>query len=474
MGIERMRGLLTSAALIAVLAWSQAAQAQLPCANEPAATKTLCERYCQQGCDRSASFVCILLRYQYAARSGGRLPRCSVPTPTRTRTPTRTPTRTTTPTRTAPPTPQPCVDQAPVAPPPGVVAFTTSACSNADTGTIGPRPGSIVIFPKIEAGTLFGGRDTIIRLTNTSNVVSFARCLYLTAVPLDPSQPPGPANPALWQSLDFMVPLTAQQPVQWHVASGRGPGPGSPAGFLGNVPAVPQPFNGQLRCVEVDASGVPISLNALSGVATLRSPNGDVSSYDAVALRGNVTNNSDLALRLDDVEYSACPPTLYATLPSEGSEDPVLGNGSTTSSRLTLVPCDFDFQSGSPATLSPLGIVANEYGQIVSTQFLLTGWFDQDLTWAGFGSVFNASIGDARSLELRRSTSPRCSGGASQGALCVTNADCLGFPCRRPGGFVGVLETTRRDGLGRNAHSIELLQGCGSAPEGQMTLPPTP
>src|SRR5262249_24480841 len=188
--------------------------------------------------------------------------------------------------------------------PQGVLEFQPSVCSNTDTGTVGTRPGSIVVWPKVVASTLFpNGRDTLVQLTNSRNILTRVDCFYAQAIPLDPSRPPGPSNPALWQQIDFVLHVTLQQPMYWYVSSGRAAVPGEMTD-PGLVPPVTQPFSGQLRCIEVDDTGLPLGGNGLSGSATLLGPDSDVSTYDAVSLQAlNVA--ADLTLNLDDVEYAA-------------------------------------------------------------------------------------------------------------------------------------------------------------------------
>ena len=112
--------------------------------------------------------------------------------------------------------------------------------------------------------------------------------------------------------VDFAIWLTKQQPTHWSVGDGRfrtvatpvRPPPTPSATMQGSDPGrVPPvssvPFAGELRCIEVDQSGAPISGNHLKGEATIISGDGDASKYNAVGLLGEpFTNNGDDVLCL--------------------------------------------------------------------------------------------------------------------------------------------------------------------------------
>src|SRR5262249_27625949 len=142
------------------------------------------------------------------------------------------------------------------------------------------------------------------------------------------------------------------------------------AGFdPGHVPPVAPDFVGELKCVQVDPSGAPLSGNSLKGEATLEEPrSGDVSKYNAIGFFGNNKNNGDGKLCLGTssaastadcpkgAEYDACPSAWLLDHPSTGAEDPVaeefLCDGTTTdtcnssvNTTLTVVPCSENFET---------------------------------------------------------------------------------------------------------------------------------
>src|SRR5262245_48910243 len=143
------------------------------------------------------------------------------------------------------------------------------------------RSASILVFPRVISD---GTRDTIIQITNTSNSMVHAHCFYINGAPTDLTFPPDPVlNPPLWTEVDFDIWLTKQQPTHWVVSAGRlvdatdRPCDNNPPFFTcndagidpGRVPPVQEFFTGELKCIEVDASGAPVSGNHLKGEATL-------------------------------------------------------------------------------------------------------------------------------------------------------------------------------------------------------------
>ena len=124
-----------------------------------------------------------------------------------------------------------------------------------------------------------GGIDTLIEVTNISNSMVHARCFYVNAI----DTPFGP----IWQVTDFTIWLTKQQPTHWLASTGRptnpfdscidGTGNIKPsvscadAGIdPGAIPPVPDGFQGELKCVEVDVAENPIGGNHLKGDAMLK------------------------------------------------------------------------------------------------------------------------------------------------------------------------------------------------------------
>jgi hypothetical protein len=233
-----------------------------------------------------------------------------------------------------------------------LAAGTAQAQTDEDRFTT-ERPGSILIFPKV---VWQENRNTVIQITNTSNMLAQAHCFYINGADFN--------GVPLWQITDFSINLTRQQPTHWSVCDGRPVNPndnlatGEPGLDPGNVPPVAPGFIGGLVCVQVNVDEGASDANALKGEATI----GDrddldvlvaVSKYNAVAIRG-IDDDGDNVLRLDNDEYAACPAGAHLNFIPEGLPDDIinqLGNGpSAVSTTLALLPCNMDFENLVPGT----------------------------------------------------------------------------------------------------------------------------
>jgi hypothetical protein len=320
----------------------------------------------------------------------------------------------------------------------------------AGAGVTTEESASILIFPKVIAN---GSRDTIIQITNTSNNMRHAHCFYVNGAPTIADEPISDTNPPLWTEIDFDIWLTKQQPTHWTVSTGRLVFPldrtcaqtdcvpdttGTDdadccdAGIdPGRVPPVPPDFTGELKCIEVDASGFPVPGNALKGEATLVDlpsealRDGDVSKYNAIGLKGFDTNNMDGTLCLGgDVsqtcpagaEYAACPRLWFLDHPADGAEDPVVdevdGLESSASTTLTLVPCTQNFETQEPEPVTLQFIITNEFEQSLSASTTFQCWASYTLNgneadaanpFGGISSAFESGTigGDVLKTQMR-------------------------------------------------------------------------
>ncbi|MGD9763390.1 MAG: hypothetical protein AB7V27_06740 [Candidatus Binatia bacterium] len=284
-----------------------------------------------------------------------------------------------------------------------------------------------------------GTRDTIIQITNTSNSVVYAHCFYVNGALTFPDHRPGPTNPPLWTEVDFDIILTKQQPTHWVVSRGRAfnplapictnlPGLGGPnydcndAGlFGGRVPPVVEYFTGELKCIEVDASGMPLSGNHLKGEATIVTRNNceldggstgecilteepcgigsgdptctdtyDVAKHNAIGLRGNENNDGDGILCLGGepndscplgAEYDACPNFWIANHFADDAPDPVIDFDDDTEVETvwTIVPCTQNFETQVPETVTIFIETWNEFEQAFSSFVTVTCWGEFEL-----------------------------------------------------------------------------------------------
>jgi len=345
---------------------------------------------------------------------------------------------------------------------------------------------SILIFPKVlfdSRGLQTGGTpvDTIIQISNTANQLVFAHCFYVNAVPPDPTRPPNPINniPA-WQEVDFDILLTKQQPTHWVVSQGRRNdlndptctmtppnndcnGAGLDPGNGSFVPVTPDPFTGELKCIEVDATGAPLSGNHLKGEATIISKNtGDASKYNAVGIIGVAdTNDSDSTLCIgggvtdqcpSGAEYDGCPQTVMLDHFAANASDPVideLGQGpSTVSTELTLVPCTEDFENQAPTSLTVQFQIINEFETIFSASTTVDCWLNFRL------DRFIPKVFDINALGTRFVQTRITAGSADQG-----------------NGFVGVVEEFHAQ-PGTSSRVAFNLHGQGERANGDVIVMP--
>lgn len=335
-----------------------------------------------------------------------------------------------------------------------VASLFWASAAQADVTT--ENGASILVFPKVRVAD---GYNTVIQITNISNDLVFARCFYVNAQLQNPNIPEHPIlNPPLWLETDFNIRLTRQQPTQWEVSRGRGvnpfdvcssgssptclevpPGSGNFVDLAGlgidpgAIPPVPSDFIGELKCVEVDASGTPIGGNHLKGEATIISPNGfDVAKYNAVGIRatgmaGAAGNDLWLNNRTGESSgmYDACPEVTIINHFADGAENPILGEGSEIVSELTVVPCSQDFENQIPTTVTLQFRIYNEFESVFSASTSVTCW--KEVRLGDIANVFTAQVL-----------------GTTVAQTFMTPAD-IG-----DGGVIAVLEETHLDGFGNS------------------------
>jgi hypothetical protein len=266
--------------------------------------------------------------------------------------------------------------------------------------------GSVLVFPKV-LWTGSEGRDTIIQVTNTSNLPVIAECFYVNARQVQ--------GRPLWQVTDFTLQLTKKHPTHWTASRGRRVNPldscfsrknsnKSPynhdcdgAGVdPGAIPPVPVGFIGELKCIEVDGQGLPAPTNSLKGEAVLRDPTGDVSKYNAVAIAANLENPPasilDGELKLDntptnDGEFNSCPRDILLNHFADGLDSPAVEEFIDSDcegdcpirTELTLVPCSQDFENLVPSQVTVSVDVTNEFEERTSTSFTVDCWYNKRL-----------------------------------------------------------------------------------------------
>lgn len=341
------------------------------------------------------------------------------------------------------------------------------------------KPGSVVIWPKVIAD---GTRDTLITLTNTSNMPAYAHCEYVQALGIcsvqdppgtltfcQPGSTPGapgacpslPGNVCVpqWQSADFDVALTRQQPTMWRVSTGRrwdptltggdciNDGLNCPGIFaIGLVPPAPdQPFRGELRCIQVNEDGSESGANSLKGEATIQALTGpSISTYNSVNIEA-LAPSDDGIIELNDIEYSACPEAVEVSHYASGAQslagdiDPDACDdvqGCPVYTEITIVPCRADFILEEGAEV-PLQIVyTDEFEFGVSAATTVDCWGNYDLRDLGFGPATSTFL----RTRLTPSRGGRCILG-NVGERCDGDADCgAGGVCGPVSGVVAIVE----------------------------------
>ena len=366
--------------------------------------------------------------------------------------------------------------------------------------------GSIVIYPKVVSD---GTRDTLIELSNRSNMPAFVHCMYIDAggqcsttttqlCRLDGDCPSGETCERLCRETDFDIILTAQQPTIWRASTGRlssqTPGPcrnGQPCACtidpasqqqvcpgLEIAPengsyalAVGTQFEGELKCYQTDANGVPVAGNSLKGAATLETlATGQISEYNALTVSANPATvggvNGDQDLQLNFAtgattgEYNYCPANLVFTHYGDQAVDAF--NNATVSTEITLVPCTelIEERVATPATVSFLGF--NEFEQRFSADAISFRCFFSrslaDIPTEG-QPLFVAGSGQFWKTRVTPASGNICLTGDNIGLPCTADTDPVnGCPnhatspggislgCRPAPGVLGVVETTYSNG----------------------------
>lgn len=311
------------------------------------------------------------------------------------------------------------------------------------------KTGTLLVFPKVIAN---GTRDTVIQIASTSQGTQLVHCFYVNGSLTFPDQEPSEQNPPLCTVVDFTLQLTRQQPTHWVVSAGRVVDATDSVCSLnpenyqcdgagldpGRIPPVVEDFVGELKCVEVDASGYPNPGNHLYGEATIiDGSTADASKYNALSFRmnnnapeasktlclGGTQPDEDRGCPIEGV-FDGCPANWVLNHLADGAEDPVVGGGSSVTTNITVVPCTEYLESQDPSPVTIQFAIFNEFEQQFSASTTVGCWADLQLE--DINPVFNRSGLFSDFVETRMR-------GAS-------NTNDAGH------GFLVVAETTHSDG----------------------------
>lgn len=351
--------------------------------------------------------------------------------------------------------------------------------------------GSLIIFPKVISD---GDRDTIIKITNKSNMQATAHCFYTNALGfcststgnscfVDGDCPTGETCDAPCAVDNFDIALTAQQPTFWRVSVGRfadltadpcdfgsscacdvdaqsgsincpGFPPSAVAGQNNNaVRGVGEAFVGDLRCYQTDPSDgeTPTGQNALIGEAIITTlDDGEQSQYNAITVSSPTDGpDSDLDLNLDNTEYNACPDSLVFTHYGIGGEE--IATGATVSTEISLATCSAMYSVGEVTSATVHYRVTDQFESTLSADGRS---FDCHLTRPldEIETIFETTSAASNLLKTRVLVDATriCLTGDNAGQECSNDNQCpnavsspetgLLLGCRASSGVVGVAE----------------------------------
>jgi hypothetical protein len=378
-----------------------------------------------------------------------------------------------------------------------VIAALVGASVAARADVASDKAAAILVFPKLLIDTSNappgprGQIDTLIRVSNTSRQPISMHCFYVDSTPQCPSVAAlrdciaNPldcvANGCTWQcqqkplqiqEIDFYVSITALQPIAWLVSQGskecspttpedvpcfpltrNNPRPDGESNQGSLIPPVQKdPFVGELKCIAVDANGMPVERNDLKGeveITRVKDNVADVEGYNAIGipailpycsgdatipctkdsdcqppttpsdegtcvqppnngndtlvLGGNVckagTNAGNVCSSAADCpsgscvnagEYVGCPNVLILDHFFDGANDPVTSQEVTTD--LTLVPCSEDFLTQAPVATVVQFQVFNEFEERFSTSRTVTCFAEWPIWTIGGSQSMQRSI----------------------------------------------------------------------------------
>jgi hypothetical protein len=304
----------------------------------------------------------------------------------------------------------------------------------------------VLIFPKVVND---GDRDTVLQVTNNTNVMAHAHCFYTDGQTVN--------GVPRWTVTDFQLNLTRQQTTTWPASTGRPQNPNDDQNGIdpGGVPPTVDGFTGSLVCVQVDSpfGGSPVGSNSLTGRASVAG-----ADYNAIGIPG-LDVDGDNVLDLDGVEYAQCPSAYHLDFATPGSGGaialgPMVGVGlddapATVSTSLTVVPCNYDFSTFFPSSVRlQFNPIVDEFENrnSVGTADSVTCWDNVQLDNAVFElgpSTFNTA---------------RVNGNDATGAAAP---------------FVGVANVLRTGGTsqGQDSATTNLHAVAGALADGQIIIP---
>lgn len=327
------------------------------------------------------------------------------------------------------------------------------------------------------------------------------------SVPID-------ASPCVrnWQTGDFDIALTAQQPTFWRVSTGRkfspslsgdpqcvpnGDSQSCPGLFMGvqnaigSVAAPPRTgeFRGELRCVQTDMTGGLNAGNALKGEAVIEELTGlGISKYNSINVEAGTPTVADRTVVMDGAQYAACPEGVSANHIAANVNDPAAdsltdcgGDACTVRTELTYIPCAANYQLELPVNFSPELARYDEQEQRLSLEPNYECWVNQSTAdplaniWDGVfaNSVFmrTNAVESAAAAHNTQPVGGMCVAGDDYGQPCDDDSECGGATdsCGPASAILGVVESFYSGPL-----SVDAFRNVGSSAESMLQLDADP
>jgi hypothetical protein len=289
---------------------------------------------------------------------------------------------------------------------------------------------------------------------NTSGTCSITTSQTCNVDAECPTGPPAEICVHQCQETNFTIFLTGKQPTYWFAGEGRDNFLSTPGFSPGLIQPLPAPFVGELKCLMVDAAGVPIARNVLKGEAIIGGAGGDLSEYNAVGIQARVASGGN-TIALDqvpgicsgttnacfvdadcggtgtcepapDVGYNACPLALYMNHSGEGAVDSFTGG--TVSNELTLVPCSELLEQQTPVHAGAQFRITTELEQSLSCSVPFDCQLNARLSdLAAYGCNFSEGLlgGENLKTRIRPPDGKICYSGDARCHICTSPDDII-------------------------------------------------
>ena len=321
------------------------------------------------------------------------------------------------------------------------VASASVGTAYAYTGGSSSEQGSLLIFPRIQAGdTAGGGSDTLISIVNNSAVPVTLQCYYATT---KDAGYPG-SNQGKTDVLNnirntyyqgFSVNVTKNDPISFWAGAietlantAIGPNPAK----LTSIESTPifnlwenttdhKATSGELKCWAVNSAATKeIKHNYLSGKATVYqigqpvAGNGELVQpgqayeYNAWAFKANAIDTVPGVLKLNGKEYDQCPSMLLGQfIPVNG---PIVGGAVSANTQISVASCHEDLRQDHLNHVTKLTYTswnANEV-KIGSGHDCMGVWYEEDMKNFPAFIAANASRTDSAYFRIKPTKSSIC------------------------------------------------------------------